>query len=132
MDDRFLKEYTDWRDTPVIDKFYDFEEFEAGAKYLEKFIKDIENVLELVPEDLKMSDSPELDGYEVLFHWYCDGRMLSIRIESGEKDIRYNREPDAFCGEFKFGDAFDGIYEGQINLENKERIKKLFKWLLDE
>lgn len=130
--ERYRQEYEDWKSSPDVDKFSDDEDYASGKQYLDTFYQQIESVLASVPEGLAMSDCPELDVWDVRFHWYSDGRMLEILIESGEKYITASREPDAFAGEFKFGDPFDGLYESKIKIENKERIKELFKWLLDE
>jgi hypothetical protein len=130
--EKYKDVYEDWKNSTDIDKFIDYDEYTDGKKYLENFYKEIEAVLELVPEGLFLSQSPELNPWEATFHWYSDGRMLEILIESGEECIKASREPDAFAGEFKFGDPFDGFYESKIEIENKERIKELFKWLLDE
>lgn len=124
--------YEDWKSSPDVDKFDNLEEYTDGKAYLDVFYQQIESVLALVPKGLAMSNCPELDVWEVRFHWYSGGRMLEILIESGEKKIIASREPDSLGGEFYFGDPFDGLYESKIEILNTERIKKLFTWLIDE
>lgn len=129
--EKYKNVYNEWKSSPDVDKFCDVEEYNDGKEYLEKFYEEIEGVLALVPEGLHLSQSPELNYCEARFHWYSGGRMLEILIESGEKDIVVSREPDSLGGEFFYGDPFDGFYELSIEIENKERIKELFIWLID-
>ena len=130
--EKYENVYEDWKSSPDVDKFYDYEEYCDGKKYLEKFYEEIDSVLESVPKGLSMSQSPELNYCEARFHWYFDGRMLEILIESGEKYIVASREPDSLGGEFLYGDPFDGFYESRIEIANDKRIKELFTWLIDE
>ena len=130
MIDKHEQKYTEWKTSPDVDKFFDFEEYVEGRGYLEKFYKDIEHVLKCVPEGIVMSQPPELDTCEVVFGWYSHNKGLDIRIESEEKKIRFYR--DLVTQEnFYFDDEFDGLFDGQILLEDTERISKLFKWLTD-